>query len=248
MSQQWNANQYIDHAAFVAEHGLPVLALLHPQPGEHILDLGCGDGALTLELAKIGVSVLGVDASPSMIDAVRKRGLKGQVMNGEQLTFSTEFDAVFSNAVLHWMKAADAVLSGVFNALKPNGRFVGEFGGAGNIGALVQAMHIVFDNHPDYGEFHNPWYFPGPAEYRRKLEAHGFEVTMIELIPRPTPLSSGIVEWLNIFTDGITQQLNPTQKAVFLREVEAQVKPVLFVDGQWCADYVRLRFNAVKRA
>lgn len=246
MSQQWSANQYIDHASFVADHGLTVLKLLNPKQGERILDLGCGDGALTQDIKKMGATVHGVDSSQSMIKAALARGLSAEVMSGDKLTFMKEFDAVFSNAALHWMVNADTVLNGVFNALKPNGRFVGEFGGEGNVGALVHMMSAVFQNHPEFGVFKNPWYFPSTEEYRQKLQNNGFKVHYIELIPRPTPLSSGLKEWLKIFTNGITRDLNVEQNERFLNEVEDLVRPRLFVNGQWVADYVRLRFSAQK--
>lgn len=246
MSQQWSASQYIDHASFVADHGLMVLKLLNPKQGERILDLGCGDGALTQDIKKMGAIVHGVDSSQSMIEAALARGLSAEVMSGDKLTFMKEFDAVFSNAALHWMVNADTVLNGVFNALKPNGRFVGEFGGEGNVGALVHMMSTVFQNHPEFGVFKTPWYFPSTEEYRQKLQNNGFKVHYIELIPRPTPLSSGLKEWLKIFTNGITRDLNVEQNERFLNEVEDLVRPHLFVNGQWVADYVRLRFSAQK--
>ncbi|MEH6393325.1 class I SAM-dependent methyltransferase [Pseudoalteromonas sp.] len=246
MSQAWNASQYINHASFVAEHGSPVLDLLNPKLGERILDLGCGDGALTQDIEQMGASVHGVDSSESMIEAAQKRGLSAEVMSGDSLSFHNEFDAVFSNAALHWMINEESVLSGVSNALKPNGRFVGEFGGQGNVGALVNAMTKVFESHAEFGEFVNPWYFPSVEEYKQKLQDHGFHIHYIELIPRPTPLESGIGEWLKIFSNGITKNLNPKQNDQFLNEVEYLVKPHLFIEGQWVADYVRLRFSAQK--
>lgn len=246
MSQNWDADQYVDHAAFVAELGLPVLVLLEPRRGERILDLGCGDGALAVTIAKSGAMVHGVDSSPSMVERARKRGVSAEVKSGENLSFRNRFDAVFSNAALHWMRDADAVLEGVFNALKPGGRWVGEFGGEGNVAALVQAMERVFEDHSEFGEFENPWYFPGVDEYRRKLQQAGFKVQSLEIIPRPTPLSSGVREWLKIFSQGITKNLSEAQRDVFLNEVEEKVRPSLQIKGQWVADYVRLRFSTIK--
>ena len=167
-------------------------------------------------------------------------------MSGDSLTFNNDFDAVFSNAALHWMTNVDSVLLGVFNSLKPNGRFVGEFGGQGNVGALVSAMERVFLNHPEFGQFRNPWYFPGVEEYSHKLKEHGFIVHYIELIPRPTALDSGVREWLKIFSNGIAINLNPAQKEIFFDEVENLVRPHLLIEGQWIADYVRFRFFAQK--
>jgi len=246
MSQAWRASQYINHASFVAEHGSPVLELLNPKRGEVILDLGCGDGALTSDIAKTGANVHGVDSSQSMIEAARQRGLSAEVMSGDKLSFNAEFDAVFSNAALHWMTNVTSVLSGVAKALKPNGRFVGEFGGHGNVASLVNAMIKCFANHSEFGGFENPWYFPSAEQYTQQLQSHGFKVHYIELIPRPTPLDSGVSEWLKIFSNGITKNLNPTQKKQFLDEVEQLVKPHILIQNEWVADYVRLRFSAEK--
>lgn len=246
MSQTWNAGQYVNHASFVAQHGLPVLDLLGPKSGERILDLGCGDGALTADIAKSGAVVHGVDASPSMVAAARERGLSAEVMSGDQLDFHSQFDAVFSNAALHWMTNADSVLAGVHRVLKPGGRFVGEFGGEGNVAVLVNAMRAVFDRHPGYGEFHNPWYFPSVEDYGQKLQRAGFQVHYIERIPRPTPLNTGVRTWLEIFSNGITRHIPKNRLDEFLDEVETLVRPHLYVDDQWVADYVRLRFVAHK--
>ncbi|MFK5951215.1 MAG: methyltransferase domain-containing protein [Methylococcales bacterium] len=246
MSQTWNANQYIEHASFVAEHGSPVLKLLDPKPGERILDLGCGDGALTADIGKLGAIVHGVDSSRSMIDKAKKRGLSAEVMSGDKLSFSNEFDAVFTNAALHWIKNSGEVIRGVSNSLKAGGRFVGEFGGKGNVETLVKAIENVFANNPDFGAFYNPWYFPDAKGYRAELQDNGFVVNYIELIPRPTPLQSGAREWLKIFSKGITKNLSPSQLEQFLGEVERLVSPKLFIDNEWVTDYVRLRFHADK--
>lgn len=246
MSQKWDANQYIDHASFVAEYGLPVLSLLNPVAGERILDLGCGDGSLTKIIKDFGVDVHGIDSSQSMVDKALSRGLSAETMSGERLTFQQEFDAVFSNAALHWMLDVDSVLTGVHQALRPNGRFVGEFGSYGNVQTLVEAIDDVFKRYPEYGNFVNPWYFPTIEEYQNKLEEHGFKVQSIEIIARPTPLQSGLQEWLKIFAAGIIENLDLRQQELFLNAVEEITKPHLLIDNQWIADYVRLRFSAQK--
>ena len=243
---EWNAEKYTEHASFVAQHGLPVVDLLKPRAAEKILDLGCGDGALTLKLKELGVEVHGVDASPGMVAAAIARGISAEVMAGEQLKFNSQFDAVFSNAALHWMKNPEAVIAGVNKALVPGGRFVGELGGQGNIQALVSAMEAVFRNHPEFGSFVNPWYFPSPSEYTSVLESGGFKVSTMELIPRPTHLETGVKEWLKLFATGITAALSDKQRALCFDEIEELVRPALLSDKGWVADYVRLRFSAIK--
>lgn len=171
-------------------------------------------------------------------------------MDGHCITYSNQFDAIFSNAALHWLSQPEQVIQGAFQALKARGRFVAEFGGAGNIAALLHAMQAVFSEHPDFGQFNMPWYFPSAAEYQLLLEQAGFEVMSIALIPRPTPLSSGIEKWLEIFAEGIIRHLSQAQKTVFLVAVRDKLLPSLYSkESGWVADvadYVRLRFTAIK--
>lgn len=247
MTQVWNADQYVDNASFVAELGNPVVSLLGPKKFERILDLGCGDGTLTKELEKSCAYVHGVDFSESMVTKAIGRGLSAEVCNGEALTFNNEFDAVFTNAALHWMKNYDGVIQGVAKALKSQGRFVGEFGGYGNINTLVKAMKTVFANNTEFGEFINPWFFPDIETYCSALERGGFNVESMELIDRPTPLATGVKEWLKLFAVGITKNLDAKQMEIFLDETIDIVKPQLYsLDKGWVADYVRLRFSARK--
>jgi trans-aconitate methyltransferase len=247
VNQSWRANHYNENASFVSELGLPVLQLLNPQVDQRILDLGCGDGTLGIKISQLGAVVIGIDSSSSMIESAKNKGLDAFVMNGENLTFINEFDAVFSNAALHWMLDYDAVIRGIKKSLKTGGRFIGEFGGKGNIKTLTDAMEIVFSNNKEFGSFVNPWYFPSTDEYTNALSEGGFEVETIELIPRPTPLKTGVREWLNIFADHVIRKLNPSQSEVFLKEMEDTVRPSLYSkeDG-WVADYVRIRFSAKK--
>ena len=246
-SQNWNAQEYNTNAAFVAQLGNFVLEILAPKPGEKILDLGCGDGKLTLEIQKYGCQVLGIDSSEEMINATKKLGIEGKVISGDRLNFVAEFDAIFSNAALHWMLDKDKVAQGVYQALKPGGRFVGEFGGKGNINSVLTAMSTVFQDFPNLGKFNNPWYFPSVVEYAEVLDKAGFEIDYLELIPRPTPLKTGIRGWLKVFAQGITNHLNYNQQYFFIDEVEKRLKPIIFSkkDG-WVADYVRLRFKVTK--
>ena len=246
--QTWRANDYARDADFVSKLGSPVLDLLNPQSGEKILDLGCGDGTLALQIQELGSSVVAVDSSPSMIEAAQATGLDAAVISGEALTFESEFDAVFTNAALHWMLDYQAVIAGVHRALKPNSRFVGEFGGAGNIAQIREAIAATFAENPELGTFQSPWYFPMPDAYTEALQAGGFEVEYIELIPRPTPLKAGLEAWLKLFADQAIATFAPKQERYFLDSVVEKAKPYLYneADG-WTADYVRLRFVARKR-
>ena len=245
--QSWNAGTYDTHARFVSDMAGAVLDWLAPQAGEEILDLGCGDGALTAQLAQAGVRVTGVDASADLLDAAKQLGLDVQLMDGEALTFENQFDAVFSNAALHWMTNATDVISGVHKSLKPGGRFVAEFGGHGNVAAIVTAMRAVGERHGGDVALAGPWFFPSPAVYAKMLEANGFTVKRIGLFPRPTPLKTGMKEWLKLFRKPFFEQFSE-QSEVVLNEVEALLAPSLKdATGAWTADYVRLRFEATKQ-
>jgi len=243
--QAWSAERYTRNASFVSDLGSPVVELLDPRPGERILDLACGDGALTEKLAEAGAVVVGVDAAPDMVAAARRRGLDARLMSGESLHFDREFDAVFSNAALHWMRPLDRVVGGVARALKPGGRFVGEFGGHGNVAAIVTALIAVLARRGIDGAARSPWYYPTVDEYREQLEAGGFVVDSIALIPRPTPLPTGMEGWLQTFTDSFFRPLAPADRAAATREVVDLLRPSLCDSrGRWTADYVRLRFAA----
>ncbi len=246
-SQHWDPDRYAQNARFVADLGLPVIELLDPKPNEQILDLGCGDGALTLKLRDMGIDVIGVDASAEQIAAARAIGLNVSVQDGHELSFEQEFDAVFSNAALHWMKRPDEVITGVFRALKPGGRFIGEMGGYMNVAALRVACYASLKARDIDAAAYDPWYFPSPAAYRQKLEAAGFHVKQINLIPRQTPLPGNIRGWLETFTECFLNAVPTAEKPALLDEIAALVAPMLQDEkGDWTADYVRLRFYAVR--
>jgi trans-aconitate methyltransferase len=249
MSQTWDPDRYARNARFVSDLGMAVVELLAPQPGERILDLGCGDGVLTAKLAALGCAVVGVDGSAAQIAAARARGLDARVVDGQQLDFDAEFDAVFSNAAMHWMRHADDVIAGVWRALKPGGRFVGEMGGHGCVATIVRALKQALQRRGIDAAAWNPWYFPTDAQYRRRLEAQGFVVHSIVLFPRPTPLPGDVTGWLETFAQSFTAALPDAERPAFLAEVQDSLRPHLCdATGNWTADYVRLRFAALKSA
>jgi SAM-dependent methyltransferase len=249
MAQDWDATLYERNAAFVAELGEAVVALLAPRPGERVLDLGCGDGRLTLALQRARCVVVGVDTSRSQVDAARGRGLDARVMDAEALAFDGEFDAVFSNAALHWMKRPDRVLSAVFRALRPRGRFVGEMGAAGNVGAIARALSDALARRGRSFADLSPWYYPTGPEYRARLEAAGFAVVSVEVFDRPTALPGDITAWLETFAGAFRSAVPEAARAAMFAELRQTLLPVLLKpDGIWWVDYVRLRFHAVKPA
>jgi SAM-dependent methyltransferase len=247
LGQTWNPAGYALHARFVSELGAPVVELLDPRPGESILDLGCGDGDLTAKIASLGCRVVGVDASPAQVAAARERGLDARVADGHGLDFEGEFDAVFSNAALHWMKRPDEVLAGVRRALRPGGRFVGELGGHGCVARIVAALADGLARRGVDANDVNPWYFPTAEAYAAKLEANGFAVRSAVLIPRPTPLPGDLDGWLETFAGSFSAALPRAERAGFREEVREALRPDLCdARGRWTADYVRLRFAAVR--
>lgn len=246
MIQSWNPAVYAEVGAFVPTFGAGVFEWLAPQAGERILDLGCGDGQLTSKIAAAGARVVGADASPEMVAAARSRGLEAHLCNAEALPFTSEFDAVFSNAALHWVRDQDAMLAGVRRALKPGGRFVAEMGGHGNIASIQVALAAVLERHGLTRQFtaEQMNYFPTPDAYRARLERQGFVVEQIQLIPRPTPLGdSGMHGWLTTFRHGVLAAVPELLRPTVVDETVALLEPVLRDEqGNWTADYVRLRF------
>lgn len=245
--QEWQAQSYAHHARFVAELALPVVDLLAPQQGEEILDLGCGDAALACEIANRGGNVIGVDESPSMVNAALAAGVKTVRADACALPFGQRFDAVFSNAVLHWIDTPDLAIKAVREVLKPDGRFVAEFGGHGCVATILTAMRAVARTWGYDEALVCPWYFPTVDEYRQRLENGGFTVSYIELIPRPTPLATGIEGWLETFRAPFFAQFPEKDRNAVRRQVISLIEPSLCDDsGNWTADYVRVRFAAQK--
>jgi trans-aconitate methyltransferase len=260
--QSWDPELYAKNARFVSDLGSPVLELLAPRAGERILDLGCGDGVLSRQLMDLDCRVVGIDASPAQIEAARRLGVDARVVDGEALAFEGEFDAVFSNAALHWMKRATTVLDGVFRALVPGGRFVAEFGGEGCVKAIRSALVEALGRRGIDGTSLDPWYFPSPVEYAALLSASGFRVELITSFPRPTPLPTGIKGWLETFGASYLSALPPASLPSFIDEVSELLAPTASEANEaneaneashtsettctWTADYVRLRFRAEK--
>jgi SAM-dependent methyltransferase len=245
-SQVWTARSYAENARFVSDFGQEIVEILAPQTGERILDLGCGDGALTRHIAQSGAQVVGVDMSENLLAAARELGLDVRYADGQSLSFDEEFDAVFSNAALHWMTDAYSVLSGVYRALKSRGRFVAEFGGHGNVAAIVTALRATALKYGIDSRMVAPWFYPTAEEYKVLLEARGFTVQHIALVPRPTPLPTGMAGWLRTFRAPFFELFGDRATDI-VEEVEQLLAPCLRDKaGNWTADYVRLKLVAVK--
>jgi trans-aconitate methyltransferase len=245
--QRWDPDRYARNARFVADAGECLVEMLDPQPGERILDLGCGDGALTERLVAAGCQVVGIDASHEMVAAASARGLDARVMDGARLEFAGEFDAVFSNAALHWMRDLPAVLAGVWSALRPGGRFVGELGGDGNVETVVAAIRETLMRRGIDADAVNPWIFPSPEAFRSALREIGFQVHAADLIPRPTPLPGEIEAWLETFAESFLNRVAANERPMAFAEVREILAPRLQEpDGRWVVDYVRLRFAAIR--
>lgn len=247
--KQWNASRYEQGCSFVWKHGAEVIELLAPEAGERILDLGCGTGHLTAEIAARGAAVVGIDRSPEMIATARSnyRGLQFEVEDAESFRFSEPFDAVFSNAAIHWMNDQRAVAASIWQALKPGGRFVAEFGGKGNIRRIETALRRAIEQ-AGYAVSNQPYYyFPSLGEHAALLESIGFTVTYATWFERPTPLEgneAGLRDWLMVFTDHFMKQVSADRRAAIIQAVEDELRPELFHDGIWHADYRRLRIAA----
>lgn len=251
MTTQWNAQLYDHKHDFVSKFGESLIDVLAPQKHESILDVGCGTGDLAYEISTFDTIVIGVDASAEMIAAAQQKypAIAFQTMDATAMPFTQAFDAVFSNAALHWMKEPDRVIGNIYKALKEDGRFIAEMGGQGNIASIVWALQTSMEalNFP-YHEQYFPWYFPSLEDYQLKLENAGFKVERITLYQRPTPLQGddGLRNWLVMFSHNILQHLSEAEKEQVYAKCEELLKPILFQQGQWIADYCRLRFIAYK--
>jgi trans-aconitate methyltransferase len=249
--KRWDASRYDAGYSFIWKHGAGVLELLAPQAGERVLDLGCGTGHLTAQVAASGAEVVGLDRSAEMVATARRNypRLRFEVADAERFRFPEPFDAVFSNAAIHWMNDQRAVASSVWLALKPGGRFVAEFGGRGNIHRIETALGRAL-RQAGYEVSEQPYYyFPTVGEYATLLEGVGFTVTFAAWFERPTPLEggeAGLRDWLAVFTDHFMRQVPAERRPAVIEKVEDELRPTLLRDGTWYADYCRLRVAAIK--
>ena len=251
---RWDSRLYDESFGGITQLGAGVVELLAPRPGERIIDLGCGTGALTAQIAAAGSEVLGIDSSEAMIARARELypQLRFEVAKGEDFAVEAPADAVFSNAALHWMSPPEAVAASVVRALEPGGRFVAEMGGIGNIATIVAATYQALAEEGIPRErVRNPWYFPSIGDYASLLERSGFEVRFMWLFDRPTPLDdcpNGIADWLRMFGGDLLAPVPAARRARVQERVNELSRPRLAREGRWVADYRRLRFMAVKPA
>lgn len=250
---QWDATLYESQYGFVWHYGSELIEILAPKPNEKILDLGCGTGHLTSKIATLGAIVTGIDNSPTMIAQAIENypNLQFFVADGADFSFEQSFDAVFSNAALHWIKKPEAVIRCIWQVLKTEGRFVAEFGGKGNVDQIVNALKTVLreKGYPVSPQL-NPWYFPSLGEYATLLEQHGFDVTYATLFERPTPLEAGeqgMQNWIEMFGNSWLSVVPSTQRKEIVQTVEVKLRPRLYQKDFWLADYRRLRVVAKKR-
>jgi SAM-dependent methyltransferase len=248
-TNDWDTTAYDGSHSFVYEYGSDVVELLDPQPDERILDLGCGTGHLTDRIADACAEVVGIDQSAEMIETAREAHPDRQFVRVDARDFDVEepFDAVFSNAALHWIHEQDDVIDAVAEALEPGGRFVAELGGTGNVGIIVGAIQTELDAR-GYEPPTEPWYFPTVGEHATRLEDHGFEVRYARLFDRPTELEegeNGLAAWIEMFGDRLLGPVPESERGAVVSAVEDRLREDLYDDGTWTADYRRLRFVAV---
>ncbi len=248
----WDARTYNTHFSFVWEFASDLLSVLDPRPGEKVLDVGCGTGQLTSAIAEAGAEVTGIDNDEAMVGLARQNfpGVAYEVVDARRMTFDNDFDAVFSNASLHWMRPPTPVVAGISRALKPGGRLVAEMGGQGNVASIVAAIRKCIAG-AGYGKPvpRSPWYFPDIPSYTDLLKRYGLETTMATLFARPTPLTGGpegMARWLDMFAGSFFERVPAHAQPEIVDAIVEELQPRLYHDGQWVADYVRLRIIATK--
>jgi len=248
---EWNASLYDEKHSFVWKMAAGLLYLLEAKPNEQILDIGCGTGHLTAQIAATGARVTGIDRSPEMIEQARAAypAITFELMDARELSFPDKFDAVFSNAVLHWITDPEPPVAAISSMLKPGGRFVAEFGGKRNIEKLMSALRRAWHSLDQPQPFRSPWYYPSIAEYSAFLERHGLEVTYALLLDRPTRLEDGdrgLRTWLEMFGGAVAVKLPADLTEKLIAETIREARPALFRNGCWTLDYRRLRLVARK--
>lgn len=248
MNAAWDPQRYQRKHSFVWQYGESLLELLEPRAGERILDIGCGTGQLTAEIARSGATVVGIDSSPDMLAEARKNFPQIEFVqaNATGFDFPERFDAIFSNAALHWVKQQAAVAASIARALRPGGRFVAELGGKGCIASVTDAMSAVLGAR---AEERCPWTFPSIGEFAPLLEQNGLEVGQAFLFDRPTPLQgeSGLEDWLRMFCMPYFRGMSPEQTRESIEALVAYLRPALYRNGTWTLDYRRLRVVARAR-
>jgi trans-aconitate 2-methyltransferase len=247
-TNDWNPALDESGHAFVWKMADEVFLFLNPRSGERILDVGCGTGQLTARISASGARVVGIDSSGEMIRQARANFPQGEFRVADVTNFSLgeRFDAVFSNAALHWVTEPEAAIEHIAAHLKPGGRFAAEFGGKGNVEAILMGMRTVLKGRGL--PLHNPWYFPSVGEYSGILERHGFEVRRAELVDRMTPLEegeNGIRRWIEMFGKSLVAAAPTEELPRILAKFEQEVRPKLYDRGVWSADYRRIRILAV---
>lgn len=249
----WDANVYDKHHHFVSDYGADVVQWLDPKAGENILDVGCGTGQLAAQIAESGANVLGTDVSAEMVESAQKAypHLKFEVVNGTELPYNQDFDAIFSNATFHWIENQNALVEGLFKSLKTGGRLVAEFGGKGNVKSITDAIKAAAEQLGFANKvINNFWFFPSISTYSTLLETQGFEVEQVWLFDRPTKLigEEGMYVWINQFAQHAFKNLTSEQAESIKNLAFEILKPHYFINGEWIADYKRLRVKAWKRA
>jgi trans-aconitate methyltransferase len=247
--KNWNASLYKEKHAFVFEYGNSLIDWLQPKAGESILDLGCGTGELTARLAASGAKVTGMDSSAAMIStaSINYPNVEFVVGNATSFTLPGQYDAIFSNAALHWVREQEMAIARIYAHLKPGGRLVMEMGGKGNVSDILDALEKAMQLH---GYSYQPfWYFPSVGEYTTLLEKAGFRVNQLNFFDRVTQLAdpeNGIIDWLQMFGNHFFEHVPEKDQLDIMQQVQHDLRPTNYRDGKWFSDYVRLRLIAVK--
>lgn len=250
-NDHWNANLYDQKHSFVSQFGEDLVQLLAPKQDEYILDLGCGTGDIAKKITDLGANVKGIDSSDNMIRQARDKypDIEFSVEDATELDYKNQFDAVFSNATLHWVQPPESALCCIYNSLKNQGRFIAEFGGEGNVQLITaEIKKQAYALGLPYHEERFPWFFPSIGEYATLMEKAGFKVTFANLFERPTPLkgTDGLRNWIDMFGKMMFEQLDHKILNQIIINVEKQLREIMFKEDTWIADYKRIRVVGVK--